>query len=404
MKKIMNGKKIFFPLFLICFAAIIPNKNWIYLFISLFIILSVNWRNINIKYLNEQFQVIKYFLLILIPGLLIGTSNEFSDYLRDTLNYLFPILIFLIGYSWGGKVPFIKIYHTVIYSSFIISLLKIFTINTVIGNIFSGHNYLLILGLFFLCIRRQDFEFALTPSYRLFLSFPMILSTIMLDQRSLFIGFFILFIFGNGFLKIKRKINLKFFVTGITTIGLLSSFLLFFLSNNVKFSESFNEIIPSNYSNNAEINIYWRGFEAYKGLIKFEKYNLLNKFLGGGFGELTPIGFTMKLKNYSTATIPHFHNFYIDIIVKSGLLGIFGFMLFLLSNYKKTLLSNGLVKLNKSRMLLTNHLIAIIFFILFSTLIAGGFFGIKVSLIIVIYFGYLVRSLIVNDKYSYSKL
>ena len=330
MKKIMIGKKIYFPIFLASFVALLP-KNLVHLTVLFYIILSINWININVNSLKDRINTIKYFFLIIIPGLVIGISNQSWDYFRDVMNYMSPILIFMIGYNWGKKISLNQFYFSTIFAAFLISIVKIFTINTYLEDSFFNHNYLLVMGLFFLLIRKKDFDLKLSILQKLFYCIPLFTCLVMIDQRGLFIGLIILLLFSTGFFRVSHKINIKLFLSSLSIFLTLFVGILFFLNNNPKIGESFNEIVPNNYTTKEEINFYWRGFESYKGLVKFSNYNSFHKLFGAGFGELTPIGFSMKLNNYTTTSIPHFHNFYTDILVKTGIIGLLGFLIFIFS-------------------------------------------------------------------------
>jgi O-antigen ligase len=78
-----------------------------------------------------------------------------------------------------------------------------------------------------------------------------------------------------------------------------------------------------------EIQDHWRGYEAYQGLLKYRNGDAMKKAIGFGFGERIDIGITMKLAGDYYDTIPILHNEYVTLLVKSGILGLFLYLLFL---------------------------------------------------------------------------
>lgn len=90
-----------------------------------------------------------------------------------------------------------------------------------------------------------------------------------------------------------------------------------------KVLNSLQEMSISDYSDFAEINENWRGYEAYLGVNQVLQIGGWANLIGVGFGSFVEGPFEDKL-----TAIPFFHNGYVTIFLKSGALGIAIFVLF----------------------------------------------------------------------------
>lgn len=96
-----------------------------------------------------------------------------------------------------------------------------------------------------------------------------------------------------------------------------------------KIQQSLQEVTVSNYSEFSEINKNWRGYEAYLGIRKIADVGGLAHLIGVGYGSFAVGPFDGKLEE-----IPFFHNGFVTIYLKSGLLGIFVFTFFVYKLYR----------------------------------------------------------------------
>jgi O-antigen ligase len=78
-----------------------------------------------------------------------------------------------------------------------------------------------------------------------------------------------------------------------------------------------------------EIQANWRGYEAYQGMQKYNKGNALQKTFGFGFGARVDLGLIMKLSGKDYETVPILHNEYVMLLVKSGIVGLILYLIFL---------------------------------------------------------------------------
>ena len=95
-----------------------------------------------------------------------------------------------------------------------------------------------------------------------------------------------------------------------------------------KYLNSFREI-TYNKSNPTyeEVNKNWRGLETHMAVSDFKKGSLIEKIVGFGFGKTVYIGYA-GLQGINDPNIPRFHNGFIEILLKTGYLGIIFYVLY----------------------------------------------------------------------------
>lgn len=91
-----------------------------------------------------------------------------------------------------------------------------------------------------------------------------------------------------------------------------------------------SEVEVHSYETYENINLNWRGFEAARAAKTYGEFGDTEKLFGGGFGTNVDLGFAMKLGDTgeSFEFIPILHNGYMEVLVKTGLLGLVLFILF----------------------------------------------------------------------------
>ncbi|MDB4069207.1 hypothetical protein N9514_04165, partial [Pseudomonadales bacterium] len=93
-----------------------------------------------------------------------------------------------------------------------------------------------------------------------------------------------------------------------------------------KVLNSGNELAVREYEGAANINHYWRSFEAFLGLREYLDAGYLGLLFGQGFGSYASASHIFDTK---FEYIPIFHNGFITILLKTGILGLFLFFVFL---------------------------------------------------------------------------
>ena len=158
-----------------------------------------------------------------------------------------------------------------------------------------------------------------------------------------------------------------------------------------KIEHSLDEIVVKDYNTKLEISNNWRGYEAFLGLSKFYEGNVFEILVGQGFGTVvyTPY-WIFKSDNLILSVLPMFHNGFITILLKTGLLGLIFFFLFLYHLLKTGL---NLVKnsISKEQKLAGKLLQAIIFVVMLSTLVVHGIFATTAPLALMLLIGYTLK-------------
>lgn len=89
-----------------------------------------------------------------------------------------------------------------------------------------------------------------------------------------------------------------------------------------------SEVTVHSYETYEDINLNWRGFEAARAAKTVDGFGDAEKLVGGGFGTMVDLGFAMKLLLDYFQFIPVLHNGYMELLVKTGLLGVCLFIVF----------------------------------------------------------------------------
>ena len=98
-----------------------------------------------------------------------------------------------------------------------------------------------------------------------------------------------------------------------------------------KVLNSTSEVQVRAYETYADINNNWRGYEAYRASKTFAAFSLPEQIFGGGDGTLVDLGLFMQLSATEVFMfVPILHNGYMYLLVKTGVLGLGLFFLFIL--------------------------------------------------------------------------
>ncbi|MCG0045539.1 hypothetical protein [Priestia aryabhattai] len=293
-------------------------------------------------------------ILISFISYLYTLKNSSSDAIRDIIYMFYPILLLLAGYIWVLKTQNITtLLRTIVLSGVALSTIHIFkllinptvltesirAIRIELGNgynlsvismsilIYSNYYKLRIFKkrlISVLCICICTLSFALALSRTL---------TIVLVIFLLFLGW-------KKVMKINKfsakKIHLQISILMCSAI-IVSGLIYQVAPSKVvtqlgeKFSSSFNEIKMDNYSTITDINHNWRGYEGFRALKEYNNYDTFGKIVGGGLGKLIDLNLTISLAGKQYSKVPIIHNGYMYIVVKSGMVGIFLYLLYIYS-------------------------------------------------------------------------
>lgn len=173
----------------------------------------------------------------------------------------------------------------------------------------------------------------------------------------------------------------------------------------------FNETLSSSFDDRQAIIENWRAYEAAQGIAKYTQGTTTEKLIGYGFGALTDIGLEVKLGEDVRSDVPIFHNGYIYLLVKLGLVGVFLYLLFVYRVYSFMEKSRNMLKKSKDDKNPVSEEIAISILVFFLVAITSVFFGIfnnaifnnLIILLIILLLNYMTRAINIvhcSDKYQ----
>jgi len=335
-------------------------------------------------------------------GFLVGIygNNETYDILKDLYFFLKALIFFLFGYVCYKKFAINRIIATFVWVGILVSVSYLVLLfgYSVTGLIDLSSIYLyrksipelpydpLISIMLLLFFPKSSNSYSLSASMLVIVQTIAVASS--LSRLSLLV-LIVVFIMRLSFkLNISKGVFLlgSMVITLTLAIGSMYAFKGYDNGNSDsvnsqfmgKVTNSFQEIGSSDFSDDSLIRTNWRAYETLQGVIKFFSGSNGQKIFGHGFGELTSVGIDIKLGGTIRNEIPIFHNGYIYILVKLGLVGMFLYIVFLYSIIKITLSSRI-----KSRFLdiamqkrgEKYSLGALIFFLIFITLVFFGIFN-----------------------------
>ena len=92
-----------------------------------------------------------------------------------------------------------------------------------------------------------------------------------------------------------------------------------------KLARSADELSVQDYSTRLDINTNWRGYETSRALDSWKQAGLAKQVFGQGFGAQVDLGLFQNLSTDSRGAvrfIPIFHNGYVYLLVKTGVVGV----------------------------------------------------------------------------------
>jgi hypothetical protein len=141
-----------------------------------------------------------------------------------------------------------------------------------------------------------------------------------------------------GVMVLLRKRTLFAVATGTVFAGMLGVFATSLISQSFfhaaepfkdKVLHSSQEVELHPYETFKDINDNWRGFEAYRAMQTYKRLPFAQKVIGGGFGTMVDIGFAMLLGGQTPIQeLPLLHNGYMYLLVKTGIVGLLLFLVF----------------------------------------------------------------------------
>ena len=341
----------------------IPSVEFLVVFSGVCVFFLVS--ETKVKLSENVFNILSYLAIILVIGLVVSFFHSYSwfDKIRDFVHFIKPILVLLLGYLLCRKIKDHQfIIKTIIYVGVAFSIyhlgklgfadLKKGTIEEIRAKGGIG-NFIELLALVFLIAKKRFSNFDVIPSkikrnvilIILFTSFCLYFSRTMLLGAGIFLFSF------YGYTKMTRK-AIKYIAIASVLFGVFYAYLFtlnldadkpgiqqfFFKIRNAP-AEVFSP--PSNYnpSNQKEIFKYWRAYEASKAVTQMQE-NPINYVVGRGFGSLVDLGFKAPIGGEDGLRyVPHIHNGYVYVFFKTGIIGLFFYLVMLFNLYKQTYLN-----------------------------------------------------------------
>lgn len=297
---------------------------------------------------KDLLQYIRFPFLLILIGLINAPNNSSSDIIKDIYYFLNPILIFSFGYYLAYYIKLkdfitlvikISIFLSIVYLANYLQNFGSFGSVKELKEIVGMPSYIIPVALFILGYKIKNKQ-KILRKYDTPVFFLLLLVLLLSLSRTFFLALFILLIFSTGLIKFNSTFLVRI---AFVSIGLFS--VSYFLSQSAsddrntflgKIFTSFNEVEISDYKSVDDINENWRGYESFMGLKQYSKGNDIEKIIGQGLGKNTRLGLEITLGSNTFAVIPKFHNGFITILLKTGLLGVISYLLFFINLIRKS--------------------------------------------------------------------
>ncbi|MFC3809466.1 O-antigen ligase family protein [Lacihabitans lacunae] len=322
----------------------------------------------------------------------ISQSPKLNDILRDIfLLSSVPIFFFFGSLLQSLNKRNLSNYHLILLLSFYSVIFHLYNIFNASISFVSIDDFRFELGrsslievfgfclMLIIILRRPIFGQDFKNIYLYIAIFFLTISIVFYFSRTMYISIIVMTLFSFGILKINLKSVLIFFSLLLIFYNIIEEVNSFNFKNELltKFTKIYSELFSYKVHqfDFRDINTKWRSYETFKALELFSNSSWIEKFLGHGLGYRLRLDTSIQLGQFEYQSIPTFHNGFIYVLLKFGVLGLFLFILFIqkLINNKK--LKNNI---NTHRFFLGMTIA-----ILFATISSGGFFNPAFSLSII---------------------
>ena len=344
-----------------------------------------------------SFNLIIILLILLIIGIFSSLFNPkiFYDWLKDLMYFLKPILGIVTGYFLVSRINDKQFFfRAIIYVAVVFSIFHI--IGVIVNTDFStdsineirkhnGISNLLELMALVVLVGSYKFEYLNVVKYRLIKKIILLIlsiSIVFYFSRTMLIAFIIMGLAVYGYTKLSTK-GLKY---AFILLSLIGAFYMYLFSVDIKRDqpgidsflykmkiapvEIFSPSVEIDKQNHENLWDYWRAYEVEMAI---DQMNIqrISYFMGFGFGSLVDLKFKAPLNKEGIRYIPLLHNGYVYLVFKTGFIGLFFYIVFLLylyiQSYKKNKLGNEIV--------IRNLISGIGLFFIFTSLITTGIFN-----------------------------
>lgn len=299
-----------------------------------------------------------YIALLVIPLLLMVLSGCIStqwinqgkfNLIKDLVYFSRPILVLYASYLLAKRILYLKfifnalvavgllfaVYHLTIVLANLTSVKTLLEIRELGGK----HNHIELISLFLLLFTKLT---TVLRGFRKIAIFILITSIVLYFSRTMFLVFIIFYFGHKGYLCLNRKL-FKGIVLMFSTI-----FLAIVVFSNIptsresvgikrfvfKVQNSFTELFaPTEFNvENKDRRLLWerwRAYEAFKAIDQIKNRGIKGWLFGLGYGEQINLGIAVKLEGQIVDKVPSIHNGYVYVLFKTGLLGLFSYLLFI---------------------------------------------------------------------------
>ncbi|MCI2228621.1 hypothetical protein MC378_05535 [Polaribacter sp. MSW13] len=385
----ININKTYFALilFLLIFINAFEVHYVLYLITILFFYSKIS---------KELLNIISFFVVIIFIAVISSFFNEHLLYswIKDISYFSRPILAILAGYliskkinDFGAVIKFIVFVSLFFAVTHILKILFLVDFSTAsvsdiryVGGI---SNEIEVLAIVILLTSKKLMGIEIVPNklYKKIVLLIFAISFFLYLSRTMIATFTILYLASFGYLKITKK-SIKYGVLVITIFGLFYAYLYsrefergkpgiesFLYKMKIAPAEIFIASENINTKNHAYLWDHWRAYEAMMALNQMDTN--LSFFIGKGFGSLVDLKFKAPLGDTYMRYIPMLHNGYVNLIFKSGVLGLLLYLLLLLTLYLYCYKKEE----NSHKKMAINLIAGLSLHYLFTTLIVTGMYN-----------------------------
>lgn len=387
----------------ICFIGSVFSLQALSIFsIYLFFILSLLKKKRSIKF----YKYVTPLILMTSLGLIYSFNNLTKDIIRDFFYFTTPILLVIFGTICSLHLSLNKYISILTYFGLFYSIFYIFSFTYYnfqdtysieeLRALIGPGNILTILSFYFLVSSKANYSFSKFYVLRFFFIFINLLALLFFNSRSYFICFIIFFLYFFQIFPVRLKFSLItvgiFFILLLTTINFNSDNFIY-----GKILNSFGEISMNNGVDLSSDNSNYRAYETFSAINTYLTGNNFNHIVGQGFGKLVDLKFEIQLANQSWQFIPLLHNGFMYILIKSGMLGVILFFIFLYRFYP----SKRTKSKNKQQSFLRVILKSLVICCILTTFVINGFFNFEMQFLLIslgAFYNYLKKEIISNIK------
>ncbi|HHX8208276.1 TPA: O-antigen ligase family protein [Enterobacter hormaechei] len=356
-----------------------------------------------------KFRAAKLLCIILILGIFSSIVNffilgdiEIYHFIRDVFYFFQPLVFIYIGYWYKSQ----KGYHLkgglrlivgaiVAVSSY--KMLQIFFNFNSISSFGLELRYQLDLnnpsstiGLFIIFTCRYIFDVLFSKKIDLLFVFLLIISIVLSFSRTEYISIIIL-LFVPYLVQYRLNMITLYSAIALLLIIIFGGSVLGspeFVDGNKTFYDkmlySVNEVTVTKMDDKYQITQNWRGYEAYMGLSKYLEGNVFQLLFGQGFSSLVKTPNWVFQDNDYLDYIPVFHNGYITILLKTGMIGLFVFFMLVIN------LSKTKARITQFGFYLSVSKVGLSLYILITTFVVHGLYYTEAPVILLFFCGFLL--------------